>query len=62
MADTGPFKPDSEAASDASRAFAAGRRRRPRKRARLRWIVLGVIAVVFGYVYIGGSYGWDNMW
>ncbi len=74
MADTGPFKPDSEAASDASRAsdasaasdasraFAAGRRRRPRKRARLRWIVLGVIAVVFGYVYIGGSYGWYNMW
>lgn len=56
MADRGPFK------SDPSRSIAAGRRRRPRKRYRLRWIVLGVIAVVFGYVYIGGSYGWYNMW
>lgn len=74
MADTGPFKSDpstgsdaskatnDSAGSDASRSFAAGRRRRSRKRARLRWIVLGVIAVVFGYVYIGGSYGWYNMW
>ncbi|MXW04481.1 MAG: septum formation initiator family protein [Gemmatimonadetes bacterium] len=67
MTDKGPFKSDASRASDASaesdasRAFAAGRRR-PRKRTRLRWIVLGVIAVVFGYVYIGGSYGWYNMW
>ncbi|MDE2847165.1 MAG: septum formation initiator family protein [Gemmatimonadota bacterium] len=68
MTETGPFKSDSEAssdasaASDASRAFATGRRRRPRKRTRLRWIVLGVIAVVFGYVFIAGDYGWYNMW
>ncbi|MCY3556011.1 MAG: septum formation initiator family protein [Gemmatimonadetes bacterium] len=68
MADKGPFQSDDSAASDASaapdpsRGFAAGRRRRSRKRTRLRWIVLGVIAVVFGYVYIGGSYGWYNMW
>lgn len=68
MADTGPFKPDAPEATDSSRASNAlrapdtGRRRRPRKRTRLRWIVLCVIAVVFGYVYIGGSYGWYNMW
>ncbi|MDD9948225.1 MAG: septum formation initiator family protein [candidate division Zixibacteria bacterium] len=68
MTDTGPFKPDhptgpdASRATNASRASDAGRRRRPRKRTRLRWIVLGVIAVVFGYVYIGGSYGWYNMW
>jgi cell division protein FtsB len=62
MADTGPFKSNPSSASDVSRAFAAGRRRRPRKRSRLRWIVLAVIAVVFGYVFIGGDYGWYNMW
>lgn len=56
MADTRPFK------SNAASAFVAGRRRRTRKWARLRWIVLGVIAVVFGYIYIGGSYGWYNIW
>lgn len=61
MADTGPFKSDPSSASDASSASLAGRRRRPRKRTRLRWIVLGVIAVVFGYVLIGGDYGWYNM-
>ena len=74
MADKGPFQSDASAASDnlgasndsaasdPSRGFAARRRRRPRKRARLRWIVLGVIAVVFSYVFIGGDYGWYNMW
>lgn len=56
MADTKPFK------SDASGASETRRRRRTRKRNRLRWIVLGVIAIVFGYIYIGGSYGWYNMW
>lgn len=73
MADRGSFKSDPSAGSDtsaasdastgsdASRAFAARRRRGPRKRARLRWIVLAVIAVVFGYVFIGGDYGWYNM-
>ncbi len=62
MTDTGHFKSDASPASDASAASVAGRRRRPRRRTRLRWIVLCVIAVVFGYVYIGGSYGWYNMW
>lgn len=62
MNDSGPYKSDASVASDTSAASVAGRRRRPRKRSRLRWIVLGVIAVVFGYVYIGGSYGWYNMW
>ncbi len=74
MANTGPFKSDASSASDPSSASdassasdhsaagMAGRRRRPRKRSRLRWIVLGVIAVVFGYVLIGGDYGWYNMW
>ncbi len=38
------------------------RRRRTGKRNRLRWIVLGVIAIVFGYLFIGGNYGWHNMW
>ncbi len=61
MADTGPFKSDPSSASDASSASPAGRRRRARKRTRLRWIVLGVIAAVFGYVLIGGDYGWYNM-
>ena len=56
MADTRPFK------SGAAGASEARRRRRIRKRIRLRWIVLGVIAIVFGYIYIGGSYGWYNMW
>ena len=56
MADARPLK--SRAAGKAK----ASRRRRIRKRSRLRWIVLGVIAVVFGYIYIGGSYGWFNMW
>ena len=68
MTDTGPFKSDPSRASRPSRASNSseasrpGQRRRPRKRARLRWIVLGVIAVVFGYVFIGGDYGWYNMW
>ncbi len=74
MADTGPFRSDPSSASDASmasddlaasdssRGFRAGRRRRSRKRSRLRWIILAVIAVVFGYVFIGGDYGWYNMW
>ena len=62
MNDSGPYKSDASAASGTSAASVAGRRRRHRKRSRLRWIVLGVIAVVFGYVYIGGSYGWYNMW
>ena len=62
MTDTGPFKSDPAAASDLSAASVAGRRRRPRKRTRLRWFVLAVIAVVFGYVFIGGDYGWYNMW
>ncbi len=68
MSNTGPFQSDpsaatdESAASDASRASVAGRRRRTRKRTRLRWFVLAVIAVVFGYVYIGGNYGWYNMW
>ncbi len=61
MADTGSFKSGPSSASDASSASLAGRRRRPGKRTRLRWIVLGVIAVVFGYVLIGGDYGWYNM-
>lgn len=56
MADTGPFK------SEPSSPSVPGRRRQPRKRTGLRWIVPAVIAVVFGYVYIGGSYGWFNMW
>lgn len=56
MTDSRPFK------SGASGASETGRRRRTRKRNRLRWIVLGVIAIVFGYIYIGGSYGWYNMW
>ena len=68
MADKGSFQSgasaasDDSAASEDSSAFAAGRRRRPRKRSRLRWIILAVIAVVFGYVFIGGDYGWYNMW
>ena len=56
MADPRPLK------SDTSRAPEARRRRRTQKSTRLRWIVLGVIAIVFGYLYIGGSYGWYNMW
>ena len=56
MSDTRPLK------SGAAGASEARRRRRTRKRIRLRWIVLGVIAIVFGYIYIGGSYGWYNMW
>ena len=56
MADTRPFKSGTKGASETRR------RSRSRKRSRLRWIVLGVIAIVFGYIYIGGSYGWYNMW
>ncbi len=56
MADTRPIK------SGASGASETRRRMRTRKRIRLRWIILGVIAIVFGYIYIGGSYGWYNMW
>ena len=56
MADSRPFKSGTTGASETRR------RSRIRKRSRLRWIVLGVIAIVFGYIYIGGSYGWYNMW
>ncbi len=56
MADTRPIKPGASGASETRR------RMRTRKRIRLRWIILGVIAIVFGYIYIGGSYGWYNMW
>ena len=56
MADTRPIKPGASGASKPRR------RMRTRKRIRLRWIILGVIAIVFGYIYIGGSYGWYNMW
>ena len=31
------------------------------KRNRRRLIFLGLIAAIFGYLYIGGSYGWLNM-
>ncbi len=56
MADSNPMK------SGASDVSETRRRSRTLKRIRLRWIVLGVIAIVFGYVYIGGSYGWYNIW
>lgn len=56
MADSNPMK------SGASDVSESRRRSRTLKRIRLRWIVLGVIAIVFGYVYIGGSYGWYNIW
>lgn len=56
MADTRPVHSRTGEASEPSR------RGRTRKGVRLRWIVLGVIAIVFGYIYIGGSYGWYNMW
>ena len=56
MADSRPFKSGTTGASETRR------RSRTRKRSRLRWIVLGVIAIVFGYIYIGGSFGWYNMW
>ena len=55
MADTRPIKPGASGASETRR------RMRTRKRIRLRWIILGVIAIVFGYIYIGGSYGWYNI-
>lgn len=56
MADMKPIGTGSAPASE------AGQRRRAGKRIRLRWIILGVIAIAFGYLYVGGSYGWYNMW
>ncbi len=56
MADLKPIR------SEAAPASEGGRRRRAGKRNRLRWIILGAIAIVFGYLYVGGSYGWYNMW
>lgn len=56
MADSRPFKSGTAEASEARR------RRRTRKGARLRWIILVAVAIVFGYIYIGGNYGWYNMW
>ena len=56
MADLKPFQSTGGAGSEARR------RRRTGNRKRLRWIILGVIAIVFGYLYIGGTYGWYNMW
>ena len=61
MADTNPIK-DGAAGGEAAPVSEPGRRRRTGKSNRLRWIILGVIAIVFGYLYIGGSYGWYNMW
>ncbi len=61
MADTKPIK-DGAPGAEAAPAPESGRRRRTGKSNRLRWIILGVIAIVFGYLYIGGSYGWYNMW
>ena len=55
MADMKPKTGDAPASE-------AGRRRRAGSRNRLRWIILGVIAVAFGYLYVGGSSGWYNMW
>ena len=56
MADMKPVNTGAAPASETAR------RRRAGKRNRLRWIILGVIAVAFGYLYVGGSYGWYNMW
>lgn len=56
MADMKPIRSEAVPASE------GGRRRRAGKRNRLRWIILGAIAIVFGYLYVGGSYGWYNMW
>lgn len=56
MADMKPISTGSAPASE------AGRRRRTGKRNRLRWIILALIAIAFGYLYVGGSYGWYNMW
>ncbi len=40
-----------------------GRRRGKGARgSRLKLAIFGVIVMVFGYLYLGGSYGWDNMW
>ncbi len=52
------LKPDKTTAGTGSESR---RRRRTGKRNRLRWMILGVIAIVFGYLYLGGSYGWYNM-
>lgn len=67
MTDMKPFR-DEAAGADAGRTGPSGqtgpsgRRGRVGKGNRLRWIILGVIAIVFGYLYIGGGYGWYNMW
>ena len=56
MADMKPISTGSSPASE------AGHRRRAGKRNRLRWIILALIAIAFGYLYVGGTYGWYNMW
>ena len=66
MADMKPFR-NGAAGAEAGRTGRtgpgrSGGRRRTGKRNRLRWIILGVIAIAFGYLYVGGSYGWYNMW
>ena len=56
MADEKPFQ------STAGTDHKTLRRRRTGKRNRLRWAFVVVIVIVFGYLFIGGDYGWYNMW
>ncbi len=56
MADEKPFQ------STAGADHKSLRRRRTGKRNRLRWAIVVVIVIVFGYLFIGGDYGWYNMW